>query len=124
VISAARRGTPVGERYRLPVVRLPPALAARTTARVLELIGPPPADVLELGFAGIHAVPLRLAGYEVTVVEPDPAYRARAAERAGAVLGQVPERAFDAVVAPAGADLTGIDAARTILVEADGTVVG
>ena len=124
MISAARRGTPVGERYRLFVVRLPPALAARATTRVLELIGPPPADVLELGFAGIHAVPLRLAGYDVTVVEPDPANRARAAERGGAVLAQVPQRAFDAVVAPAGADLAGVDAARTILVEADGSVVG
>ncbi len=124
MISAARRGTPAGERYRLPVLRLPPALAASATPRVLELIGPPPADVLELGFGGIHAVPLRLAGYEVTVVEPDPAYRARAAERAGAVLAEVPQRAFDAVVAPSGADLTGVDAARTILVEADGTVVG
>ena len=124
MISAARRGTPVDERYRLPVLRLPPALAAKATPRVLELIGPPPADVLELGFAGIHAEPLRLAGYDVTVVEPDPAYRARAAERAGDVLAQIPQRAFDAVVAQAGADLTGVDAARTILVEADGTVVG
>ncbi len=124
MISAARCGTPVGERYRLSVVRLPPALAAAATQRVLELLPPPPADVLELGFAGIHAVPLRLAGYEVTVVEPDPAYRARAAERAGAVLEQVPVRAFDAVVAPAGAGLADVNAARTILVEADGTVVG
>ncbi len=118
------RGTPAGERYRLPVLRLPPALAAQATPRVLELIGPPPAEVLELGFAGIHAEPLRIAGYEVTVVEPDPAYRARAAERAGAVLERTPRRRFDAVVAPAGADLTDVDAARTILVEADGTVVG
>ena len=124
MISAARRGTPVGERYRLPVVRLPPALAATATSRVLELLPPPPADVLEVGFAGIHAAPLRLAGYEVTVVEADPAYRARAAERAGAVLEQIPRRRFDAVVAPADADLTDVDAARTLLVEADGTVVG
>ena len=48
--------------------RLPPALAASATPRVLELLGEPPARVLELGFAGIHAVPLRLAGFEVVVV--------------------------------------------------------
>jgi len=103
--------------------RLPPALAANATPRVLELLGPPPGRVLELGFAGIHAVPLHLAGFEVTVVEPDPAFRGQAVERAGDVLGAVPALAFDAVVAPAGADLTAVRAARTILVEADGSVV-
>jgi hypothetical protein len=55
-------------------VRLPPALAASSTPRIIELLGPPPGRVLELGFAGIHAEPLRLAGFEVTVVEPDPAH--------------------------------------------------
>ena len=61
-----------------PCMRLPPALAARATTQVLELLGEPPGRVLEMGFAGIHATPLRLAGYEVVVVEPDPAHRARA----------------------------------------------
>jgi hypothetical protein len=71
-------------------VRLPPALAASTTPRIIELLGPPPGRVLELGFAGIHAEPLRLAGFEVIVVEPDPAHRpgrrprrARPARRTG-----------------------------------------
>ena len=49
-------------------MRLPPALAASATPRIIELLGPPPARVLELGFAGIHAEPLRLAGFEVTGV--------------------------------------------------------
>jgi hypothetical protein len=83
--------------------RLPPALAARATPRILELLGDPPGRVLELGFAGIHAVPLRLAGFEVVVVEPDPAFRGRARERAGEVLEAVPDGPFDAVVAPDGA---------------------
>jgi hypothetical protein len=84
------------------VKRLPPALAASATPRILELLGEPPARVLELGFAGIHAVPLRLAGFEVVVVEPDPRYRERARERAGDVLEAVPEDPFDAVIAPEG----------------------
>ena len=46
-------------------MRLPPALAAKATEHVLEVLGGPPARVLELGFAGIHATPLRLAGFEV-----------------------------------------------------------
>ena len=71
-------------------MRLPPALAARATPQILELLGEPPGLVLELGFAGIHAMPLRLAGFEVVVVEPDPAHRDRARERAGAVLGAAP----------------------------------
>jgi hypothetical protein len=104
--------------------RLPPALAANATPRIVEALGPPPGRVLELGFAGIHAVPLRLAGFEVVVVEPDPAHLARARERAGNALESAPAGRFDAVVAPAGADLTGVDAGRTILVEADGSVLG
>jgi hypothetical protein len=105
-------------------MRLPPALAAAATPRLLELLGPPPGRVLELGFAGIHAEPLRLAGFEVVVVEPDPAYAAGARERAGEVLGASPGGSFDAIVAPAGADLTGIDAAHVLLVQGDGSVVG
>jgi hypothetical protein len=102
-------------------VRLPPALAAAVTPRVLELLGQPPGRVLELGFAGIHATPLRLAGFEVVVVEPDPAYLARARERAGDALAEPPAERFDAVVAPAAADLTGIDAGLVVLVGQDGT---
>lgn len=83
------------------MTRLPPALAASATPRILELLGPPPGRVLELGIAGIHAVPLRLAGFEVVVVEPDPAFRERARERAGEVLEAVPDVPFDAVIAPA-----------------------
>lgn len=96
-------------------MKLPPALAAHATAQVLELLGEPPQRVLELGFAGIHAVPLRLAGFRVDVLDDDP----RAVERAGAVVG-APTGRYDAVVAPADADLTGIEAARTILVGQDG----
>jgi hypothetical protein len=84
------------------MTRLPPALAASVTPRILELLGDPPGRVLELGFAGIHAVPLRLAGFEVVVVEPDPAFLERARERAGDVLEAVPEGPFDAVIAPEG----------------------
>jgi hypothetical protein len=88
---------------------------------ILELLGDGPGRILELGFAGIHARPLELAGWEVVVVEPDPAFRARAEARAGALTDE-PEGRFDAVVAPAGADLSGIDAARVLLVERDGSV--
>ena len=102
-------------------MRLPPALAAAATPRVLELLGPPPGRVLELGFAGIHAVPLRLAGFEVVVVEPDPAYIARARERAGDALSEPPAARFDAVVAPADADVAGVDAGVVVLVGQDGT---
>jgi hypothetical protein len=87
--------------------RLPPALAASATPRILELLGDPPARVLELGFAGIHAVPLRLAGFQVVVVEPDPAFRERARERAGEVLEAVPDEPFDAAVAPDGVAVPG-----------------
>jgi hypothetical protein len=102
-------------------VRLPPALAARATPQVLELLGDPPGLVLELGFAGIHAMPLRLAGFEVVVVEPEPAHRGRARERAGAVLDTAPAQSFDAVVAPDGADLSGVAARKVILVGHDGS---
>jgi hypothetical protein len=104
--------------------RIPPALAASRTSRLIKLIGPPPGRVLELGFAGIHATPLRLAGFDVVVVELDPAYRERARERAGDVLEALPGGSFDAVIAPAGTDLTGIDARRVLLIERDGSIVG
>jgi hypothetical protein len=103
-------------------VRLPPALAASATPRILELLGPPPGRVLELGFAGIHAEPLRLTGFDVVVVEPDPAHLGRARERAGEALPAVPETPFDAVVALEGADLSGVHATRTLLVARDGSV--
>jgi hypothetical protein len=102
------------------MTRLPPALAASATPRVLELLGEPAARVLELGFAGIHAVPLRLAGFEVVVVEPDPAYRERAHERAGEVLEAVPDEPFGAVVAPDGVDTP--EAPIVIRVGHDGSV--
>jgi hypothetical protein len=108
-------------------VRLPPALAASATARILELLdsalpGPGPWRVLELGFAGIHAEPLRLAGFEVVVVEPDPVYLAQARERAGSVSTEAPATLFDAAVAPDGADLAGVNATRFLLVARDGSV--
>ena len=99
--------------------RLPPALAASATPQIAELLGEGPGRVLELGFAGIHARPLELAGWTVVVVEPDPAFHARAQARAG-TIAERPEGSFDAVVAPAGTDLTGIDAARIILVDEHG----
>ena len=88
---------------------------------ILELLGEGPGRVLELGFAGIHAAPLGLAGWEVVVVETDPAFRARAEARAG-MIAERPEGRFDAVVAPAGADLTGVDTDRVLVVEGDGSV--
>jgi hypothetical protein len=97
------------------VRRLPPALAASATPRILELLGEPPGRVLELGFAGIHAAVLELAGWDVTVVDADP----RARERFDRIADE-PVGRFDAVVAPAGADLTGIDAARVVLVDERG----
>jgi hypothetical protein len=103
-------------------VRLPPALAAKATAAILELLGEPPGHVLELGFAGIHAEPLRLAGFEVVVVEPDPAYASRTRERAGAGLAEIPHRHFDVVIAPEDADLRVVDASRALLVAGDGSV--
>jgi hypothetical protein len=101
-------------------MRLPPALAARATPRILGLLGEPPGRVLELGFAGIHAEPLRLAGFEVVVVEPDPAARVRAVERAGEALAAIPAGSFDAVVAPEGVDVP--PARRVIRVGQDGSV--
>jgi hypothetical protein len=100
---------------------MPPALVATATPRILDLLGEGPGRVLELGFAGIHAALLELAGWEVVVVEPDPAFRARAEARAR-TLADSPEGRFDAVVAPDGADLSGIDATRVLLVERDGSV--
>jgi len=101
------------------VTRLPPALAASATPRILELLGPPPARVLELGFAGVHAVPLRLAGFDVVVVEPDPALEKRARQRAGEVLSAVPDEPFDAVIAPDG--LAAPEAPTVIRVGQDGS---
>lgn len=99
--------------------RLPPALAAAVTPRILELLGDQPGRVLELGFAGIHTRPLELAGWEVVVVEPDPA-RAEQARQRGARVAERPEGRFDAVVAPAGAELSGVDAAKIVLVDERG----
>jgi hypothetical protein len=101
------------------VPRLPPALAAAATPRILELLGDGPGRVLELGFAGIHAQLLELSGWEVVVVEPDPMQAARARER-GARLVERAEGRFHAVVAPSGADLTGIDAGKVVLVDERG----
>jgi hypothetical protein len=103
-------------------VRLPPALAASATPRILESLGSPPGRVLELGFAGILAEPLRLAGFDVVVVERDPAYLAGARERAGTALPEPPPERFDAVVAPEDADLRGVEADRVLLVTRDGFV--
>jgi hypothetical protein len=103
-------------------MRLPPALAASATPQILELLGDPPGRVLELDFAGIHATPLRLAGFEVVVVERDAAHVERARERAGEALEEPPAESFDAVVAPDGADLSGVEARRVILVRQDGSV--
>jgi hypothetical protein len=102
--------------------RLPPALAAAATGRVLELLGDPPGRVLELGFAGIHATPLRLAGFEVVVVELDPVHRSRARERAGDALDALPSESFDAAIVPEGADAGAIDARRLLVVGHDGSV--
>ena len=101
--------------------RLPPALAATATPRILELLGEPPARVLELGFAGIHAAALHLAGFDVVVVEPDAEHLARAAQRAGGALSAVPAELFDAVVAHEGDDLSAVMARRAILVGQDGS---
>ena len=99
--------------------RLPPALAASATPQILELLGDGPGRVLELGFAGIHARPLELSGWEVVVVEPDPTQAERARQR-GAEPVVAAEGDFDAVVAPADADLSGIDAAKIVLVDEHG----
>ena len=73
---------------------MPPARAAQLTDYVLSQLPPPPARVLEVGFAGIHAVPLRLAGYHVDILDDDP----RATERGGAVV-DAPSGSYDAVIA-------------------------
>ena len=101
--------------------RFPPALVAAATPQILELLGEGSGRVLELGFAGIHAYLLELSGWDVEVVEADPAQAARAHER-GAKVVERAEGRFDAVIAQSGADLTGIDTARAILVERDGSV--
>jgi hypothetical protein len=101
------------------VPRIPPALAAAATPRILELLGNGPGRVLELGFAGIHARPLELAGWEVVVVEADPARAEQARQREAHVVGRAEGR-FDAVVAPSGTVLVGIDAAQVILVDERG----
>jgi hypothetical protein len=101
---------------------MPPALAAAATPRILELLGDGPGRVLELGFAGIHARLLELSGWEVVVVEPDPAQAARARER-GAEVVEKAEGRFDAVVAPSYGNLAGIDASRVLLVGRDGSVL-
>jgi hypothetical protein len=54
------------------------------------------------------------------VVEPDPALRARAEQRAGEVLAGVPAGTFDAVVALEGEEHP--TARRVILVRQDGSV--
>jgi hypothetical protein len=94
---------------------MPPALAAAATPRIIELLGDGPGRVLELGFAGIHARLLELSGWEVVVVDSDP----RARERSDRVVN-APEGRFDAVVAPSSADLTGIAAAKIVLVDERG----
>jgi hypothetical protein len=102
---------------------IPPALAAKATPRILELLGSPPGRVVEIGFGGIHAAPLRIAGFDVTVVARDDAERERALARAGdPVYHEAPRRTFDAVVAPEGVDVSGIDAERRFIVAMDGTV--
>jgi hypothetical protein len=98
---------------------MPPGLAAAVTPRILELLGDGPGRVLELGFAGIHAALLELSGWEVVVVEPDPARAARARERGARVVERAEGR-FDAAVAPAGTDLAGIDATKIVLVDERG----
>lgn len=99
--------------------RLPPALAASATPKILALLGDGPGVVVELGFAGIHAGPLELAGWEVVVVEADPV-RAEQARQRGARVVERPAGRYDAVVAPTGAELSGIDAAKIVLVDERG----
>jgi hypothetical protein len=101
-------------------MRLPPALAAKATEEIVRLLPPPPAVVLELGFAGIQAVPLRHGGYQVVVVEPDPEFLVRARERSDDAVAAIPPGRYDAVVAPEDADLSGIEAEHVILVTREG----
>jgi hypothetical protein len=58
---------------------------------------------------------LRLAGFDVEVLDDDP----RALERAGEVV-RAPSGRYDAVVAPVDADLLGIEADRIIRVDRAG----
>jgi hypothetical protein len=95
---------------------MPPALVASATPRILDLLGDGPGRVLELGFAGVHAQPLELAGWEVVVVEADPAQAEQARQR-GAHVVERGDGPFDAVVAPVGTSLEGIDAAKIVLVD-------
>ena len=111
--SRRRRGRLGG--CHTPAVRLPPALAASATPRILDLLGEPPQRVLEVAFAGIHATPLRLAGFDVEVFDDDP----RALERTGEIV-HAPSGHYDAAVAPADADLRGVDAVRIIRVDRTG----
>jgi hypothetical protein len=90
-------------------VRIPPARAAELTQAVLDALPPPPARVLEVGCAGIHAEPLRIAGYTVDVLDDDPL----AVQRAGSVV-TAPTGRYDAVVAPADAEVSAIDSAKVI----------
>jgi hypothetical protein len=96
---------------------MPPALAASATPRILELLGAGPGRVLELGFAGIHARPLELAGWDVVVVSGD----WQAGERSEHVVAE-PVGRFDAVVAPEDAAIADVDAKRVLLVAQDGSV--
>jgi hypothetical protein len=100
--------------------RLPPALAAAATPRILELLGEGPGRVLELGFAGIHARLLELAGWEVFVAEADPV-RAEQARQRGARVVERPDGRFDAVIAPDGADLGDVDSAKIVFLDERGT---
>ncbi len=97
------------------MARMPPALASSATAQILELLGGGPGRVLELGFAGIHAPVLELAGWDVVVVSDDWQARERSDNVSAAPVGR-----FDAVVAPVGTDLAGIDAVRIVLVDERG----
>ena len=68
----------------------PPAAAARSTDRLLAAAGPGPGRLLELGGAGIHAVPLALAGWTVVVADV-PVRALQAHERAGEYVDAIVE---------------------------------
>jgi hypothetical protein len=89
------------------------------------MLGEPTGPILELGFGGVHAVPLRMVGFEVTVVARDEVERGSALARAGdPVYHEVPRQRYQAVIAPEGTDLTGIRAERRLIVYADGSILG
>ena len=95
--------------------RLPPALAAAATPRILELLGDGPGRVLELGFAGIHALPSSSpAGRSCSRGKPG---SGRAGTTARSAVVEQPLGRFDAVVAPEGTDLDGFDAVQIVLVD-------